>query len=144
MDGFISHDNPYAYEQAKALVDETYGDTYKVSEPYLSKLESWTKMPDPGQAKALRDLTNFLIKCETIMRHVPEMNILNHHRQNQQILKLLPSYIVTNWNEKVLRHRRDNRRFPQFSLFVSFMKDQSELANLLVTSLAIMFACRNC
>ena len=135
VDGFISYDNPYAYEEAKSLIDDTYGDTYRISEAYLSRLETWSKIPSTGQAKALRDLTHFLIKCESAMRHVPEMSILNHNRQNQKILQLLPDYMINKWNERVLKHKKSSGGFPSFPKFVDFIKEQSELANLPVTSL---------
>ena len=48
VDGFISYDNPYADEEAKSLIDDTYGDTCRISEACLSPRETWSKIPSTG------------------------------------------------------------------------------------------------
>ena len=87
VEGFVTNDES-AYNDAKAMLDEHYGDSYNISEAFLNKLDCWSKLLLKLYAKEIRELTDFL-KHESAMKHISELDMPSHNRQIQCI-RLLP------------------------------------------------------
>jgi hypothetical protein len=137
ISSFISGSNANAYYDAKAVLDKRYGSSFRISEAYRKKLDEWPKVP-PKDGQALRDLSDFLLQCKSNMEAIPELSFLNDKFQKQRLLQLLPDYLISKWNQKVVDYEETHSAFPPFEYFVNFMDTQAQMACHPVTSLEVV------
>lgn len=128
----LSSDN--AFEEAKGLLDERYGDPFVLASAFRDKLELWPKM-NSRDARGLLRFSDFLRQCLTASSSISNLQILNDSRENRKILTKLPEWIVARWNRIVCSHKDGSGDFPSFEVFVEFIRKEAKLANDPVTSI---------
>ena len=123
-----------AYDEAKALLEERYGDSFVIANAFRNKLEAWPKVQSRDGA-GLRKYADFLRQCETAMNSIGSLNVLNDDRENRKMLTKLPDWLVTRWAREVAKSKEQNQAFPPFKEFVRFVTREANIACDPVTSL---------
>ncbi len=127
VDGYFYFSKEQSFNEAMKLLDERFGDPFKVADAFRTKLDEWRKIP-ASDSEGLRQLADFLRQCHMAMSQVDTLHILDDERENQKILQKLPDWLVTRWARQVQQWREQARRYPPFIEFANFMKRESDLA----------------
>ena len=83
----LSSDN--AYDDARHLLDERYGDPFVIASAFRSKLDHWQRVA-AKDSKGLLTFLDFLKQCLSAMETNSGLNILNDSCENRKILGKLP------------------------------------------------------
>ena len=121
----ISSDN--AYDEAKKLLDERFGDPYIVGSAFRDKLEKWPKIA-PRDSKALQKFADFAKQCQTAMHSIGTLKCLDDDRENRKFLSKLPDWMVTRWSRIAYQLKEENREFPSFKVFADFLAKEAKIA----------------
>ena len=121
----ISSDN--AYDEAKKLLDERFGDAYIVGNAFRDKLEKWPKIA-PKDCKALQRFADFIKQCQTAMDSIGTLKCLNDDRENRKFLSKLPDWIVTRWSRIAYQWQEEKKEFPCFKVFADFLSKEAKIA----------------
>ena len=116
-----------AYDEAKNLLDERYGDPFIVANAYRDKLEKWPKIT-ARDGTGLQKFADFLRQCFTAAQSIGHLDVLNDDRQNKKLLQKLPDWLVTRWCRIVANHREEKKKFPEFKVFVDFIVKEAKIA----------------
>ena len=133
IEGFCFLMTEDAFQEAKALLQKRYGDPFVVANAFRDKLEAWPKIAN-RDGLALRKLSDFLRQCDTAMRTIDSLKILNDERENKKLLMKLPDWLVNRWSRVVADARERDRAFPLFGKFVEFLVKEANIACDPITS----------
>jgi len=78
-----------AYQSARSLLQERYGNCNVVGTAFMNKLENWPKIAIRG-AENLRDLSDFLQKIIAARETTPTLAVLDFAKENVKALNKLP------------------------------------------------------
>ena len=123
------YENPVeGYWEAKRLLNQEYGDPYKISMAYINKALSWPtlKFEDSG---GLRRFSFFLKKCNNAMRSLSYMMALDHPSNMQIVDRKLPFTLQNRWRDRVVDLRRTRHKVATFNDLVHFVDSCAEAAN---------------
>ena len=134
VEGFCLLTTADAYEQARNLLDERFGDPFIVANAFRDKLDAWPNIA-PRDGSALRKFADFLRQCNTAMQTTESLNILNDSRENRKLLCKLPDWLVTRWSRIVAEWTQKMRSFPPFKEFMNFVVKEADIACNPITSL---------
>ena len=115
------------YLEARRLLEKEYGDPYKVSSAYMRKLNGWPIKYDDGPA--LKSVSIFLGKCNSAMRRISHLAVLNHPPNMQSVVQKLPFSPQGKWRKNVVKTRRKNGKVAGFRQLVEFLEYAAETAN---------------
>ena len=120
------HMEPKAgYAESKKLLNDDYGDPYKVSNSYLK-----THLDHPsGDDGALERFAIFLTQCLSAMESLSYLLILDHPHNLQCLVKKLPFYLQERWRREVTKIRERSKN-PTFKHFVNFVKAEVKIATV--------------
>ena len=120
-----------AYQSARSLLKERYGNCNVVGTAFMNKLENWPKI-GIRDAEGLRDLSDFLQKIIAARETTPSLAVLDFAKENVKTLNKLPFQIQNKWRGMVQQCRvsRGDGTYPTFSEFASFVKECAEKANI--------------
>ena len=113
-------DAAVAYEEARNLLEKTYGNKYQIANTYLEKLEKWNNIRSED-GTALNELSLFLIECNTVMKTVRGLNQLNSLKEIRNICKKLP-YDLRKRFRDLAGTKLEYGCEVDFELFVNFVK----------------------
>ena len=80
-----------SYDEARALLEERYGDPFLVANAFGDKLDAWPKIPI-RDGQALRKFTNFLRQCQMAMQTIGGLEILNDNREIRKLVMKVPDW----------------------------------------------------
>ncbi|XP_050413224.1 uncharacterized protein LOC126827753 [Patella vulgata] len=123
-----------AYDEAKKLLDDRFGNSFVIANAFRDKLDAWPKI-HYRDGIGLRKFSDFLRQCEVAMRTTRSLCVLNDDRENKKLLKKLPDYLVSRWARIVHDWRIERMTFPPFVEFAKFIDKESNIACDPVTSL---------
>ena len=135
LEGFFLYSSPNGYDEARKVLEERFGNDVIVSNAFRDKLEQWPKISNRDNV-GLRKYADFLRQCNAAMRSIEGLDILNDRRENQKMLRALPTQVVGIWGRKVHTFSSPEHRYPPFSDFVDFIVNEAEIANDPITSLS--------
>ena len=135
LEGFFLYSSPNGYDEARKVLEERFGNDVIVSNAFRDKLEQWPKISNRDNV-GLRKYADFLRQCNAAMRSIEGLDILNDRRENQKMLRALPTQVVGSWGRKVHNFSSPEHRYPPFSDFVDFIVQEAEIANDHITSLS--------
>ena len=120
-----------AYSQAKARLNDRFGNDFIISNTYRMKLRNWPAIKNED-GRALRDYADFLEHCQAAAA-VPlqHLSILDDYLEIQMMVKKLPKYLVDRWKrevDKCLYNSNGTGRHPPFSEFVHFVSVEARIA----------------
>ncbi|KAJ8030307.1 hypothetical protein HOLleu_26680 [Holothuria leucospilota] len=104
IEGYFLLCSVEAYDEARKLLDERYGDPFIIANASRDKLESWPKIPS-RDGQALRKFSDFLGQCETAIQITGSLDCLHDMRENRKIISKLPDWLVTRWGRKIIEWR---------------------------------------
>lgn len=150
VSGLLSLDNVDAYSKAKKILTNRFGNPFVVADAFRKRINSWPKI-QPNDGQSLRKFSDFLEHCNTAMKTIQYLNVLNDPDENQKIIQKLPSYLVARWSRVVdewiaedeLEEDSDTPRtkgkqakagYPPFAEFCKFMRKEARVACNPVTS----------
>ena len=85
-----------AYEDAKRLLDERFGDPFVIANAFRDKLDRWPKIAS-RDGTAMRKFADFLKQCTTAMGYMRCLDVLNDDCENRKLLGKLPDWLVNGW-----------------------------------------------
>ena len=116
------------YVEARKLLENEYGDTFKISTAYVNKVLSWLVIKYDDEL-GLKRFALFLKKVKNAMGAITQMTVFNHPTNMQMIVRKLPPNLQNKWRDRVTNMKRDNRKVAQFQNLVSFVDECTESAN---------------
>ena len=129
VSSFSSLDGDIAYDKVRAIIHERYGHPHILYKAYLSKLQSWKKIPQ-SDSVSLQRFSDFLIALRTAMVSIPSLSCLNHQILNDDMKELLPVWLKRKWNDRAIQYSKDHdNQFPPFELFAEFVLNFATKAN---------------
>ena len=134
MSGYFLLQSEFAYEEARALLEERYGNQFIVTDAFRNKLDAWPQIP-PRDGNSLRRFSDFLRQCKVAITQIPELEVLNDSRENKKLLQKLPDWVVNRWSRIVSMSRKEKGKFLSFAQFVDFISEEAGIASDPVTSL---------
>ncbi|XP_041471855.1 uncharacterized protein LOC121421260 [Lytechinus variegatus] len=134
VEGYSMIGDGRGYLNAKEALEQRYGDPFVVSNAYRDKLDAWPKVGS-RDSFGLRRFGDFLKQCDAASKYVPHLNHLDDERENQNLLRKLPEWLVVKWGRKVVQWRQDWKTFPPFAIFTEFIDEEATVACDPVTSL---------
>lgn len=127
----LSTDN--AYDSARSLLDERYGEPFIVANAFRSKLDSWPKI-NVKDAQGLLKYSDFLKQCLSAQQTISSLSILSDSQENRKMLTKLPDWLVSRWNRYVAQRKEQKGEFPPFKDFVEFIGKEAKIACDPITS----------
>ena len=115
------------YPEARALLQNEYGDPYRISVAYVNKILGWRPIRSDDSVP-LKQLSLFLIKCQSAMKCMPDMTVLNHAPNMQVVISKLPQYLQNKWRDNAAKLRKSGGMM-QFGDIVSFVEAAAAAAN---------------
>ena len=111
------------YEKAKALLQEHYGDEFKICSAYLKKALEWPviKIED---AKALQAFVLFLRSCCNAMQEMKYSQEINLSSSLKVLIMKLPYKFRERWRSFVCEFQDKQKNRPEFSDLVTFLEKQ--------------------
>jgi hypothetical protein len=139
--GLLALNSESSYLKARMILEDRYGDKLKLAQSFREKINRWPTIK-PGDGKSLRDFADFLSQCETAMKTLTNLSVLDDASEHQKILAKLPRFIqnkwliqVDNWiygyeecdeNSGFSVPRRDT--YPPFKSLCQFIAKQARIA----------------
>jgi len=96
VSGLLALDNIDAYDKAKKILRNQFGNHFIVADADRKRINSWPKI-QPIDGQGLRKFTDFLQYCHTAMNTIQYLNVLNDPDENQKMIRKLPSQVVVRW-----------------------------------------------
>ncbi|KAL0154219.1 hypothetical protein M9458_050473 [Cirrhinus mrigala] len=134
LEGSFYRKDEQAYQQAWEKLNARYGHSFVVQRAFREKLNKWTKIGASEYVK-LREFSDFLQSCSDAMPHIKGLQVLNDCEENQKILVKLPNWVTSRWNRYVTEQLDQDKDYPSFSEFVSFISKEARIACNPVSSL---------
>ena len=85
VSGLLSLDNVDAYNKAKKIVRNRFENPFTVADAFCKRLNSWPKI-QPHDGQSLRKFSDFLEHCNTAMKTIQHLNVLNDPGESQKII----------------------------------------------------------
>ncbi len=126
--GCLHMDPLFGYSQARGILENEYGSSYKISSTYIDRILSWPAIKH-DDTLSLRKFAIFLKKCQVAMDSIPDLSILNHLPNLQAIVAKLPGYLQNRWREQANYVRSQGNRPIQFLDLTAFIESASASAN---------------
>ena len=133
VEGFLLLDSPTAYQDAKTLLRERYGNGFILANAYRDKLDSWPQIAG-NDHQSLRSYSDFLRQCLCAMKTIDGLAILDDYRENRKMIEHLPRWLGQKWARKVAQHQDTTQTFPKFTYFVDFISKESRILSNPITN----------
>ena len=134
ISGYFLLRSENAFVQAKALLEERYGNPFTVTEAFRDKLGAWPKISG-RDGNSLRRFADFLNQCQAAMVEMKGLEILNDNRENHKLLRKLPDWVVNRWSRIASKSRKVDGMYPSFKRFAEFINEEASIACDPATSL---------
>ena len=126
--GFLAMSSDSAYERARKMLDQRFGNPVHVAEAYKSNLRSWSKIND-GDSSGLQEFSDFLVRCEEAMKTMQSMGDLDSTETLRLVSSKLPSCSAVKWCLHAHETQTRSKKIVTFSALVNFVRGEAELAN---------------
>ena len=123
-----------AFEEAKGLLEERYGNQFVIADAFRDKLENWQRI-NLRDGTALQRYADILKQCNTAMKSIGSLRVLNDERENRKMLRNLPDWVITRWAGFISQWREDRGQFPFFKDFMEFIGKQVRITTDPIISL---------
>ena len=83
-----------AFEEAKGLLEEQYGNQFVIADAFRDKLENWQRI-NPRDGTALQRYADFLRQCNTAIKSIGSLRVLNDEHAVRSTEKYLERKTAT-------------------------------------------------
>ena len=120
-----------AYQKARSVLQERYGNCNVVSTAFINHFEKWPKII-LRDASGLREFSDLLDKVLAARETIPGLSILDYPKENVKLLAKLPYYLEVKWRNviKQWRYANGEASHPPFLMFADFVREAAERANI--------------
>ena len=132
ISGYFLLRSTSAFERARTVLEERYGNAFIVTEAFRDKLDAWPRVRD---GIGLRRFSDFLNQCQAAMVDMKGLEILNDSRENRKLLQKLPDWIISRWGRVASDSKKRYGAYPSFCAFADFISEEANIACDPVTSL---------
>ncbi|XP_078382421.1 uncharacterized protein LOC144665122 [Oculina patagonica] len=126
--GFLAMTSDSAYEKARKMLDDRFGNPVHVAEAYKSRLRNWPKVMD-GDSSGIQDFADFLVRCEEAMKKMQSTGDLDSTETLRLVSSKLPSYCGVKWCRHAHDIQKKTKKIVTFSAFVKFVGEEADVAN---------------
>ena len=95
------------YKEAKKLLEERFGDRYKVTNSWITKVSNGPKLKTSDR-EGLLDLAGDLQNCEITLKASGRLTQVNSEYRLVKILEHCPGYVKSRWQSRVQEIRKDH------------------------------------
>ncbi|XP_067301419.1 uncharacterized protein [Pseudorasbora parva] len=134
LEGSFYRKDDQAYQQAWEKLNARYGHSFVVQRAFREKLNRWPRIGATEYIK-LREFSDFLQSCSDAMPHIKGLQVLNDCEENQRMLAKLPNWVTNRWNRYVTEQLDQDKDYPSFGEFASFVSKEARIACNPVSSL---------
>ena len=113
------------YKQAKKLLCERYGDSYRIINEYRKKIKDWPVVK-PNDSNNLRKLLTFLIKFRSL---ITDKNNHTHIEMLQLLQSKVPLNIQDKWNRTAHKIRKNKRRDASLEDFIDLLQEETDIVS---------------
>ena len=119
-----------AYQRARNVLKERFGNPYNIYEAYREKLRAW---PGCSTANELQEFSDFLLMTQETMKNVKYLKEFDNFCAIRELAARLPSYYTNKWREhaKKIDHKQGEYTFDDF---VNYAKEAASDATYPVLS----------
>ena len=90
------------------------------------------------------ELSDFVQQCLQVKQHVPGLSILDDGRENQKLLRHLPTWFITKYREKIVDYKaQHNQKYPTFEVLAKFLQKRAEINSEPITSILFNAGSKN-
>ena len=119
-------DAQLGYAEARRLLNEYFGDPYRLSTAYIQKALNWNAIK-PEDGKELYSYALYLRSCCNIISSLPDMSELDTPSNLQLILSKLPYKLRERWRSKACEIQEQTKRRARFHNIVAFLEKQAKV-----------------
>ena len=117
-----------------SIQDERLGHPFVVTNAYKDKLPKWPKIGIKPSSPKFQKICLFLNKCGNSYAITGNLNALNDCMENQKLLTKLPDWLVSRWNREATGRMKDEKKYPDFKNFATFISAEADLLCNLISS----------
>ena len=96
------------YKKAKKLLAERFGDRFKVTNSWITKVSHGPKLKS-GDREGLLDFVDDLQNCEITLKATGRLTQINNEDRLVKILERCPGYVKSRWQTRVQEIRKEDR-----------------------------------
>jgi hypothetical protein len=122
---YMHHD--VGYVEARKLLEDKYGDPYRISNAFIKKAAEWPILK-PGDSIGLEHFSIFLTQCSSAMNSLSYLSILDHPHNLQTLARKLPFNLQDRWRREAVKTRSGTVATPTFASFAAFIKTEAKVA----------------
>lgn len=102
VDSCVHYNPRLGYEKARRLLEEEYGNEFKIANAYIAKLEQWPNIRS-NDAKGMSDLSFFLMDCQHYLEGMTTSNQMENPKEIKHVVNKLPIQYRERWRRKTFR-----------------------------------------
>lgn len=114
------------YAEARRLLKEHFGDSYRLSTAYIQKALNWNIIKSED-GKELHSYALYLRSCCNIVRSLPDMTKLDTTSNLKFILSKLPYKLWERWRSKACKIQEHTQGRARFHRIVEFHEKQARI-----------------
>ena len=128
---YLVQDPESAYQEARKILKDRYGNPAIISTEFEKKLTTWPKV-GPNDATGLEEFSDFLQQVKIASKHIESLKVLSYPSQIQALVEKLPGWFKAKWSDKVLKLQRKKGKdaFPSFEEFAEEVRYHAERTNI--------------
>ncbi|XP_071956865.1 uncharacterized protein [Antedon mediterranea] len=115
-----------AYHEAWTELEDRFGNQTLISAEIILRLTKYRRFK-AGDLTALQELADLCGDAVAQMQELPHLITLNTPHGIKPIVEKLPHFIINKWREKVAKHKRKMKTFPNFSIFTEFLSEMAHI-----------------
>ena len=123
--GFVAVNSENAYNEARKILDQRFGNPVYVAEAYKTRIRKWPQIQD-GDSAGLQDFSDFLVRCQEAVKTVGSLAELDSTQTLRELSAKLPSYSGVKWCRHAHEAQMKSSLRVSFSEFVKFVKAESD------------------
>ena len=118
INGLLGLQTEDAYMRARKILQDRFGDPYKIYEAYHERLKSW---PICSKGAELQELSDFLVSTQETMKTVKYLREFDTFSAIQELVARLPSHYSNKWSQSAKKVEAKNGEYT-FNDLVEFVQ----------------------
>ena len=124
---YLVQDPESAYQEARKILKERFGNPAIISTDFEKKLTTWPKV-GPNDATGLEEFSDFLQQVKIASKHIESLKVLSYPSQIQVLVEKLPGWFKAKCSDKLLKLQKKKVKdaFPCFEEFAEEVRYHAE------------------
>ncbi len=119
INGLLGLQTEDAYKRARRILQDRFGDPYKIYEAYHKRLKSW---PICSKGAELQELSDFLVSTQETMKTVKYLREFDTFSAIQELVARLPPHYSNKWSQSAKKVEAKNGEYT-FNDLVEFVQE---------------------